>query len=138
MQPLNQGGAAPYSQSTTPAPQNDANAILNECRAVGRAIDDLESRLTELQRLQRGFVTSNGTSNKEIDSMSADIMSGYRGLADRVKRHVYAPRGPGETVLYGEPLATSLLRGNWLYFPSLAWRLVEKVKRSYACSCLGP
>jgi syntaxin 1B/2/3 len=84
MQPLNQ--SAPYSQSTTPVPQHDPNAILNDCRAVGRAIDDLQNRLTELQRVQRGFVSGNGTTNKEIDSMSADIMSGYRGLADRVKR----------------------------------------------------
>jgi syntaxin 1B/2/3 len=82
MQPLNQ--SAPYDQSTTPQPQG--RDILNECRAVGRAIDDLQNRLTDLQRVQRGFVSGNGTSNKEIDSMSADIMSGYRGLADRVKR----------------------------------------------------
>lgn len=84
MQPLTHG-AAPYSQSPAAASQ-DPNAILNECRAVGRSIDDLESRLQELQRLQRGFVSGTGTSNKEIDSMSADIMTGYRGLADRVKR----------------------------------------------------
>ena len=84
MQPLNAGGA-PYSQSSTPVPR-DPNAILNECRAVGRAIDDLQNRLTDLQRVQRGFVSGSGQTNKEIDSMSADIMTGYRGLADRVKR----------------------------------------------------
>lgn len=81
MQPLT-GGADGYNQP----PQRDPNAILNECRQVGRAIDDLENRLQELQRVQRGFVSGNGASNKEIDSMSADIMTGYRGLADRVKR----------------------------------------------------
>ena len=86
MQPLTAAaGGAPYSQSSTPAPR-DPNAILNECRAVGRAIDDLEGRLQELQRVQRGFTSGNGTTNKEIDSMSADIMTGYRGLGDRVKR----------------------------------------------------
>ncbi|KAK3057835.1 hypothetical protein LTR09_000910 [Extremus antarcticus] len=83
MQPLN---APPYSQTAAPMQQQDPNAILNECRQVGRAIDDLENRLPDLQRLQRGFTSGNGTSNKEIDSMSADIMTGYRGLADRVKR----------------------------------------------------
>lgn len=41
-------------------------------------------------------------------------------LADRVKAWV-APRGP-ERVLSGEPLARSLLLGNWLYFPAIAWR----------------
>lgn len=44
------------------------------------------------------------------------------GLVDLVKRYVYAPRVRGETVLGGEALAASLLRGNWLYFPSLCWR----------------
>ncbi|CZT25302.1 related to putative snare protein syn [Ramularia collo-cygni] len=82
MQPL-AGNGAPYS--ATPQPR-DPNAILNDCRAVGRAIDDLENRLTDLQRLQRNFVSGTGTSNKEVDGLSADIMSGYRGLADRVKR----------------------------------------------------
>lgn len=44
-----------------------------------------------------------------------------RTLADTAKRW-YAPRGSGCRVLAGEPLATSLLRGNWLYNPSLCWR----------------
>jgi glycosyltransferase involved in cell wall biosynthesis len=44
-----------------------------------------------------------------------------RPLGDRVKGF-YAPSGPGTTVLAGEALAVSLLRGNWTYFPSLAWR----------------
>lgn len=69
-----------------PQEQRDPNAILNDCRAIGRAIDDLESRLASLQRSQRQFITSSGGSSKEVDSLSADIMSGYRGLADRVKR----------------------------------------------------
>lgn len=43
------------------------------------------------------------------------------GLVDRAKR-VYAPRPNGRIVMGGEALATSLLRGNWLYFPSLCWR----------------
>ncbi len=45
-------------------------------------------------------------------------------LADRVKGY-YRPSGalPGTPlVLTGEPLATSLLRGNWTYFPSILWR----------------
>lgn len=43
-------------------------------------------------------------------------------LVDRVKRRLYAPRRSGRFVMGGEELATSLLRGNWLYFPSLCWR----------------
>jgi glycosyltransferase involved in cell wall biosynthesis len=52
------------------------------------------------------------------------------GLVDRMKR-VYAPRihsspgspgSAGRRLLSGEPLAISLIRGNWLYFPSICWR----------------
>jgi glycosyltransferase involved in cell wall biosynthesis len=43
------------------------------------------------------------------------------GLADRMKR-VYAPRVRGRRLLSGEPLAISLIRGNWLYFPSICWK----------------
>lgn len=49
-----------------------------------------------------------------------DVVSG--SLADWSKRHIFAPRVRARTELRGEPLATSLLRGNWLYFPSLCWR----------------
>jgi len=48
------------------------------------------------------------------------------GLVDSIKRRRYAPKellhGTGPVVLQGEELALSLLRGNWLYFPSLSWR----------------
>jgi glycosyltransferase involved in cell wall biosynthesis len=49
------------------------------------------------------------------------------GLIDKMKR-VYAPRvsgpsgSPGRRLLSGEPLAISLMRGNWLYFPSICWK----------------
>ncbi|MDN5747904.1 MAG: glycosyltransferase [Pseudonocardia sp.] len=45
-----------------------------------------------------------------------------RTLVDLSKRWVYAPRISTATVLGGEELAASLLRGNWLYFPSICWR----------------
>jgi glycosyltransferase involved in cell wall biosynthesis len=45
-----------------------------------------------------------------------------RTLVDLSKRWVYAPRVSRPTVLSGESLAVSLLRGNWLYFPALCWR----------------
>ncbi len=54
-----------------------------------------------------------------------EVMDGndvpVRPLADRVKA-MLAPRGRGPRVVSGEPLAVSLLRGNWLYNPSLCWR----------------
>lgn len=52
----------------------------------------------------------------------------YDTLGDRTKRKLYSPKGPGRALLGGEQLATSLLRGNWLYFPSICWR-TEAVKR---------
>lgn len=48
-------------------------------------------------------------------------------LGDRVKRWL-TPRTRGPLVLSGEDLAASLLRGNWLYWPSLMFR-TDKVKR---------
>lgn len=45
-----------------------------------------------------------------------------RPLADRVKQALVRPRVRGERLLAGEPLATSLLHGDWLYWPSLAMR----------------
>lgn len=43
------------------------------------------------------------------------------GLVDQVKS-VYRPNGHGVRILQGEEMAVSLLRGDWLYFPSLGWR----------------
>ena len=42
-------------------------------------------------------------------------------LADRVKSW-YRPSSTKPQVLSGEFLAASLLKGNWTYFPSIAWR----------------
>ncbi|WP_194409109.1 glycosyltransferase family 2 protein [Microbacterium cremeum] len=43
-----------------------------------------------------------------------------RSLVDTVKKRLLTPRTP--TTLRGESMAASLLRGNWLYWPSLALR----------------
>nr|WP_314843642.1 glycosyltransferase family 2 protein [uncultured Microbacterium sp.] len=50
-------------------------------------------------------------------------------LVDRVKRGILAPRPhEGIAVLRGERMATSLIRGDWLYWPSLTFR-TETLKR---------
>lgn len=46
----------------------------------------------------------------------------YTPLVDQAKQKVYAPRETGRRMMAGERLAVSLLRGDWLYFPSLCWR----------------
>ncbi|MFD9303905.1 glycosyltransferase family 2 protein [Streptomyces sp. NPDC060048] len=45
-----------------------------------------------------------------------------QGLADNTKKRLYAPPVKGSRLMAGEELAASVLRGNWLYFPSIAWR----------------
>lgn len=87
MQAIPNGGNPfedPYSERHAAA--FDPNAILNNCRDVGRAIDELDGRLQSLQRVQRQFTSGTGATNKEIDAMGADIMATYRALAERVKR----------------------------------------------------
>jgi glycosyltransferase involved in cell wall biosynthesis len=50
-------------------------------------------------------------------------------LADRVKQRMLRPdTRAGDVVLSGEDMATSLTRGNWLYWPSLAFR-TEAIRR---------
>ncbi|MBV6696424.1 glycosyltransferase family 2 protein [Kitasatospora aureofaciens] len=44
------------------------------------------------------------------------------GLADQAKKRIYSPKVNGRKLMGGEELATSLLRGNWLFFPSICWR----------------
>ena len=56
-----------------------------------------------------------------------DLGSPSLPLADRVKGW-YRPDRPQATVLRGQELAISLLRGNWTYFPSICWR-TEAVRR---------
>jgi glycosyltransferase involved in cell wall biosynthesis len=52
-----------------------------------------------------------------------------RPLVDRVKTGLLAPRGgEGIAVLRGESMATSLIRGDWLYWPSLTFR-TETLRR---------
>lgn len=43
-------------------------------------------------------------------------------LVDVVKNHLVRPKGKGPRSVKGEPLAVSLLHGDWLYWPSLAFR----------------
>ena len=45
-----------------------------------------------------------------------------RTLADEVKQRLVRPRTEGARALGGEDLVTSLLHGDWLYWPSLAFR----------------
>ena len=48
-------------------------------------------------------------------------------LVERAKDY-YRPKGTGPRLLSGETLAVTLIRGDWLYFPSLGWR-TETIQR---------
>jgi glycosyltransferase involved in cell wall biosynthesis len=54
---------------------------------------------------------------KVIDEMNREIST----RSDQVKANIRESQGVAE-VLSGESLATSLMKGNWMYFPSIAWR----------------
>ena len=53
-----------------------------------------------------------------IDDSGARVMP----LADRVKRLVQ-PKFSTPTLLEGESAVTTLMRGNWTYFPAICWRV---------------
>lgn len=53
-----------------------------------------------------------------IDGTGAETKT----LVDEAKRRLYAPKFDRRVELVGEELAVSLLRGDWLYFPSICWR----------------
>ena len=65
----------------------DPNAILNECREVDRALDQLDSQLTTLDRVfKQSLARADVSGSKgEIDGLSSQIMTAYRSLVTRVK-----------------------------------------------------
>ncbi|KAF1951673.1 t-SNARE [Byssothecium circinans] len=63
----------------------DPNAILNECREVDRALDQLDSQLDNLERTFKQVLARPDMPSGEITNLSSQIMTGYRGLVTRVK-----------------------------------------------------
>ncbi|KIW96649.1 uncharacterized protein Z519_02040 [Cladophialophora bantiana CBS 173.52] len=68
----------------------DPNRILNECRAVDQAIDEIEADLQRLKGLQSRYLADTNTSAQsplrmEVDRTGETIMTKYRGLVSRVK-----------------------------------------------------
>ena len=54
---------------------------------------------------------------KVIDEYNDEIST----RSDQVKKSIRESQG-SSTVLSGEPLAKSLMKGNWMYFPSIVWK----------------
>lgn len=100
----------------------------------GRAVDLAESPYAVIMGCDDVLLPGYVTHARELASRYPDasyLQSGVEviddddhlvvPLADRVKAW-YRPRATPPLELRGEPLALSLLRGNWTYFPSLCWR----------------
>jgi syntaxin 1B/2/3 len=69
---------------------SDPNRILNECRAVDQAIDEIEADLQRLKGLQSRYLADTNSSAQsplriEVDRTGDNIMTKYRGLVSRVK-----------------------------------------------------
>jgi syntaxin 1B/2/3 len=63
----------------------DPNAILNECREVDRALDQLDGQLDNLDRTFKQVLARPDMPSAEITNLSSQIMTGYRALVSRVK-----------------------------------------------------
>jgi syntaxin 1B/2/3 len=63
----------------------DGNDILNQCQAIDKAVDDLESQLVDLQGLH-SRVLNDRASNTDVDRRNAEIMAAYRNLGDKLKK----------------------------------------------------
>ncbi|KAF2867916.1 t-SNARE [Massariosphaeria phaeospora] len=72
----------PYGQPPAGA---DPNAILNECREVDRALDQLDGQLDNLERVFKQVLARPDMPSGEITNLSSQIMTGYRALVTRVK-----------------------------------------------------
>jgi syntaxin 1B/2/3 len=68
--------------------QNDPNAILNECKAIGDGITDIEMAINQLETIQLRVLSNPDTSsrvNEELDSKTAEIMNMFRNFTGRMK-----------------------------------------------------
>jgi syntaxin 1B/2/3 len=60
-------------------------AILEECREVDRALDELDQQLNNLDGVFRRVLARPDMPSGEINNLSSQIMTGYRGLVGRVR-----------------------------------------------------
>ncbi|RSL62355.1 hypothetical protein CEP54_005768 [Fusarium duplospermum] len=80
----------PLAHNASSFGHGDPNAILNECRDIDRGIDTVEKNLEELRHIQQRTLddadsSASSAANQQLDALSADTMSLYRGLTERVR-----------------------------------------------------
>ena len=95
-QPAMNGYTAPSSPPPVGGSGAGGRSILEECRAIDRATDELESRLASLQTLHRRVLNDQAPAS-HIDTENADIMTTYRGLGDRLKKIKASPESRSPT-----------------------------------------
>jgi len=66
------------------------NYILDECQQIDRGVDDIEANLQRLTAMQQRSLddtdaSPNSAIRRELDSLTADTMTKYRGLVGRIK-----------------------------------------------------
>jgi syntaxin 1B/2/3 len=85
---MNQANRSPAGLETQSYSGGGAqpNAILEECREVDHALDALDEQLTNLERVFQTVLARPDMPSGEINSLSSQIMTGYRDLVDHVKR----------------------------------------------------
>ncbi|KAK0610414.1 t-SNARE [Bombardia bombarda] len=79
------------SQNAGSFAKADPNAILNECREIDGGIDEIDAQLNQLRMLQERSLTDADTSSgsstsRQLDRISAETMTMYRSLTDRVRK----------------------------------------------------
>lgn len=68
-----------------PAAAADPNAILNECREVDSALDQINVQLDQLERVFKQVLARPDMPSSEISGLSSQVMTAYRSLVARVK-----------------------------------------------------
>ena len=75
---------------------NDPNYILDECRAIERAADDIENgdlaRLNQIQSAHLASVQSDPATEREIERLNADIKQKYSNLIRRARQIKASPQ----------------------------------------------
>jgi syntaxin 1B/2/3 len=135
MTPMNGAGAAAGA-----AGGRGPDHILNECRAIDRAIDDIEQELQRLDGVQQRYLADTNTSResplgREVDRLSQNIMTEYRGLVDRVRniksdRESGNPRNAPQVGKVDRRLKTTINRSQQLE-RDFRRRAQEQIARQY-------
>ncbi|KIW01501.1 uncharacterized protein PV09_06980 [Verruconis gallopava] len=75
---------------------NVGGNLLNQCRDIDQAIDDLQRRVQDLQGLHTR-VLNDRASNDEVDRQNSEVMAAFRNLGERLKKIKSKPESGSPT-----------------------------------------